>query len=159
MYFHHRQWVYQLYRYFLLRGLIPLPKKLHKIFSVGLILFFRLVGVQCRRKTMWSRSDVNKVSDLCSGTKGNLKICLLNTKPHVDMEQLMSSFYFLIVLGIQYRKVQEMQIFGMFWRQFFSGAVEVKGGTQMHLLLTNKKQWWWMGRLIETLLYVWYNRI
>lgn len=32
-----------------------------------------------------------------------------------------------------------MQIFGMFWRWFFAGAGEAKGGTLMHLPLTKKK--------------------
>lgn len=50
---------------------------------------------------MCSRSGVHKLSDLWLGTKGNLRIFLLNTKSHADMEQLMPSFYFLIVLGIQ----------------------------------------------------------
>lgn len=45
-----------------------------------------------------------------------------------------------------------MQIFGMFWRQFFAGAGEAKGGTLMHSVLTKNKKWWWIGRLIEALL-------
>lgn len=107
---------------------------------------------------MYSRSDVHKVSGLQSGTKGNLRIHLLNIKSHADMDQLMWSFYFLIVLRIQYRKVQEIQVFGMFWRQCFAGAGEAKEGALMHLLLTNKKNGWWMGRLIGILLYLWFNK-
>lgn len=120
------QCVYQLYLYFLLHA-----KVISQDFSCGINIFFRLVAKQCRRKTMCSRSD-HKVSHLWSGTKDNLRICLLNTKSHSDMEQLMSSFYFLIMLGRQYRKVQEMQIFGIFQRQLFAGAGEAKGDTLMH---------------------------
>lgn len=143
---------------FLVAWLDSSAKVISQDFSCGINIFFSLVAKQCRRKTMCSRSD-HKVSHLWSGTKDNLRICLLNTKSHSDMEQLMSSFCFLIMLGRQYRKVQEMQIFGIFQRQLFAGAGEAKGDTLMHLLLTNKKKWSWMGRLIETLLYLWYNRI
>lgn len=104
---------------------------------------------------MCSRSDVHKVSDLWSGTKGNSRICLLNIKSHADMEQLIWSSYFLIVLRIQYRKVQEMQILECSGDSFFPGAGEAKEVTLMNLLL---KKEWWMGRLIDTLLYLWYNK-
>lgn len=77
---------------------------------------------------MCSRSDVHKVNDPLSGAKGILnnssteqKISCRHGAAHVKL--------LLSVLRIQYRKVQEMQIFGMFWRQFFAGAGDAKGET------------------------------
>lgn len=85
-------------------------------------------------------ADVELINGVTCGHthKGNLRTCLLNTISHEEVEQLMSSFYFLIVLGIQYRKVQEIQ--EIFWSQSFAGAGETKGGTLLDLLLTNKKE-------------------
>lgn len=118
-----------------------MPKKLHKIFPVGLI-FFRLVGVQHRRKTTCSRSDLHKVSDLWSCTKSipkNLpteqKISCRHGAAHVK----------LLLSDCVRNTIQKGARNADLWNALetlFAGAGEAKGGTLMHLLLTNKKEWW-----------------
>lgn len=51
--------------------------------------------------------------------KGSLRTCPLNTKSDDEVEQFMSSFYFLTVLRIQCRKVQEI------WESFLSALKPV----------------------------------